>query len=87
LARDGLPFEPLSALTDGVTGGDGLACIRAIIAGARSHLLPGGWLLIEHGYDQAVQVRELISAAGLFGVASWRDEAAIERVSGGQSPY
>lgn len=87
LQRDGLPFEPPAALTDGVAGGDGLACIRAIVAGARSHLLPGGWLLIEHGYDQAVQVRELMIAAGFSAVDSWRDEATIARVSGGRNPY
>ena len=87
LANDGLPFEPPLALTDGVAGGDGMACIQALIAGARDHLLPGGWLLIEHGYDQAVKARSLMAAAGFFDVASWRDESSIERVSGGQNPY
>ena len=87
LANDGLPFEPRSALTDGVAGGDGMACIDAIVAGARGHLAPGGWLLIEHGYDQAVKVREAMAAAGLSAVDSWRDESSIERVSGGQNPY
>lgn len=86
LARDGLPFEPQTALTDGVAGGDGMACIAAIVAGARDHLAPDGWLLIEHGYDQAVKVRESMAAAGLCEVASWRDESAIERVSGGRLP-
>ena len=86
LAQDGLPFEPRSALTDGVAGGDGMACIDAIVAGARDHLLPGGWLLIEHGYDQAVKVRESLAAAGFCDVASWRDESSIERVSGGRNP-
>ncbi len=86
LARDGLPFEPRSALTDGVAGGDGMACIDAIVAGARDHLLPGGWLLIEHGYDQAVKARESMAAAGFSEVASWRDESSIERVSGGENP-
>lgn len=86
LAQDGLPFEPQTALTDGVAGGDGMACIDAIVAGARDHLLPGGWLLIEHGYDQAVKVRESIAAAGFFDVASWRDESSIARVSGGRNP-
>ena len=86
LAQDGLPFEPQEALTDGVAGGDGMACIEAIVAGARDHLLPGGWLLIEHGYDQAVKVREAMAEAGFSEVASWRDEASIERVSGGQNP-
>lgn len=84
LAQNGLPFEPQTALTDGIAGGDGLACIRAIVAGAAAHLRPGGWLLMEHGYDQAVKVRELLVAAGFSDVASWRDGAAIERVSGGR---
>ena len=87
LANDGLPFVPASALTDGVAGGDGMACVDAIVAGARDHLLPGGWLLIEHGYDQAVKVRESMAAAGLSEVDSWRDESSIERVSGGRNPY
>ena len=84
LARNGLPFEPQTALTDGVADGDGLACIRTIIDGAPAHLSPGGWLLMEHGYDQAVKVRDLLAAAGFSEVASWRDSAGIERVSGGQ---
>ena len=83
LAQNGLPFEPQTALTDGVEGGDGLACIRAIVDGAPAHLSSGGWLLMEHGYDQAVQVREVLGVAGFSGVASWRDSAGIERVSGG----
>ena len=83
LAQNGLPFEPQTALTDGVEGGDGLACIRAIVDGAPAHLSSGGWLLMEHGYDQAVQVRELLGVAGFSGVASWRDSAGIERGSGG----
>ena len=87
LANDGLPFEPRSALTDGVAGGDGMACVATLIDGARDHLLPGGWLLIEHGYDQAVKARELMTAAGFANVDSWRDESSIERVSGGQNPY
>ena len=84
LQQNGLPFEPPFALTDGVAGGDGMACIQAIIEGASKHLLPNGWLLIEHGYDQAVKARQLLQQAGFADVASWRDEAAIERVSGGQ---
>ena len=83
LAQNGLPFEPQTALTDGVEGGDGLACIRAIVDGAPAHLSSGGWLLMEHGYDQAVEVRELLGVAGFSGVASWRDSAGIERGSGG----
>jgi release factor glutamine methyltransferase len=83
LQQNGLPFEPQCALSDGVSGGDGLACIRILIEGARRHLLPGGWLLIEHGYDQAVEVTALMRAAGFADVGSWCDSAAIERVSGG----
>ena len=86
LQRNGLPFEPQGALSDGVVGGDGLACIRAIVSGAPSHLRPGGWLLIEHGYDQAAPVRDLLRAQGGVDVASWRDLAAIQRVSGARWP-
>lgn len=86
LQLNGLPFEPRGALTDGVAGGDGLACIRRIIVGAPARLRVGGWLLMEHGYDQAVEVRGLLLAAGFIDVASWRDNAGIERVSGGRWP-
>ena len=84
LEQNGLPFEPQRALTDGTS--DGLACVRTLVEGARAHLLPGGWLLIEHGYDQAVQVRELLQTAGFDDVGSWCDNAAIERVSGACVP-
>ena len=86
LARDGLPFEPALALSDGLVGGDGLGCIRAIVGDAPAHLAPGGWLLIEHGYNQAVETRQLLQRAGFLQTASWRDGAAIERVSGGCLP-
>jgi release factor glutamine methyltransferase len=86
LQHNGLPFEPPLALCDGVVGGDGLACLRALVAGAGKHLSPGGWLLIEHGYDQAVKVRDLLHAAGFCAIGSWCDAAAIERVSGGCLP-
>ena len=86
LQLNGLPFEPRGALTDGVAGGDGLACIRRIVASAPAHLRADGWLLMEHGYDQAVEVRGLLLAAGFIDVASWRDNAGIERVSGGRWP-
>jgi release factor glutamine methyltransferase len=86
LQHDGLPFEPQLALTDGVPGSGGLACIRAIVSAAPAHLSCGGWLLIEHGYDQAVQVRELLHGAGFSEIDSWHDGAGIERVSGGRFP-
>ena len=83
LQENGLPYEPQQALTDGAAGGDGLNCIRRIVGDATRYLFPGGWLLLEHGYDQAVETRELLNQAGLNRVASWQDEASIERVSGG----
>ena len=86
LTRDGLPFEPQGALTDGVSGGDGMACIAHLVAHAAAHLTPGGALRIEHGYDQAVKTRTLLLATGFTEVDSWRDDAGIERVSGGRWP-
>lgn len=80
LALNGLPFEPQSALTDGA---DGLDCLRTIIAGAGSHLAPGGWLYFEHGYDQAAAVRNLLQAAGFQDVESWCDLAGTDRMTAG----
>jgi release factor glutamine methyltransferase len=84
LSQGDLRHEPLSALTD---HGDGLSALRSIIAGAPGFLLPGGWLLMEHGYDQAQAVRELLITAGKFtlpSIAGWPDLAGIERVTGAQ---
>ena len=81
LSEGDLRFEPAVALTDYA---DGLSALRAIVAGAASHLAPGAWLLLEHGYDQAAQVRALLAGQGYAGVQSWRDLSGIERVSGGQ---
>ncbi|MGA8146894.1 MAG: peptide chain release factor N(5)-glutamine methyltransferase [Gallionellaceae bacterium] len=81
LLQGDLPFEPLSALASGV---DGLEDIRRIVSNAPAHLNPGGWLMFEHGYDQAVTVRNLLREAGLLEVFSVRDLAGIERVSGGR---
>jgi release factor glutamine methyltransferase len=80
LAQGDLRFEPVAALTDHA---DGLADLRKIIEGAAAHLAPGAWLLLEHGYDQAAQVRALLAAGGYAQVQSWRDLSGIERVSGG----
>lgn len=82
LAEGDLRFEPRSALTDG--SADGLASIRAIVAGAPGHLKSGGWLLIEHGYDQAGACGALLAGAGLDGVLSIPDLAGIPRVAGGR---
>ena len=78
-----LKHEPLQALA---SGADGLDDIRAIIRQAPAHLLPGGWLLLEHGYDQAQAVRALLAAAGLQDAQSRRDLAGIERCSGARRP-
>ena len=79
-----LAHEPLSALT---AGADGLDDIRTIVAQAPQALAPGGWLLIEHGFDQAAAVRRLLQAAGFEQASSRTDLAAIERCSGGQWPH
>lgn len=80
LDQGDLRFEPRSALTD---EGDGLVEVRRIIAGAAARLKPGGALLIEHGWDQAQALRELLRETGFEHVASRRDLAGIERISGG----
>ena len=81
LARGDVRFEPISAL---VSGSDGLHDIRHIVVHAPDYLEAGGWLLLEHGYDQAVQVRDLMRQAGFDAVFSACDLAGIERVSGGR---
>jgi release factor glutamine methyltransferase len=78
-----LKHEPLRALA---AGRDGLREIRAVISQAPAHLRPGGWVLLEHGWDQAESVRGLLAAAGLHAVATRRDLAGIERCSGGNWP-
>jgi release factor glutamine methyltransferase len=78
-----LTHEPLQALA---SGPDGLDDIRRIIRQAPAHLHPGGWLLLEHGYDQAAAVRGLLTAAGFCDVQSRRDLSGIERCSGGRVP-
>lgn len=76
-----LTHEPLQALA---SGADGLDDLRQIITQAPAHLKPGGWLLLEHGYDQAAVVRALLTSAGFAQVQSRHDLAGIERCSGGQ---
>jgi release factor glutamine methyltransferase len=76
-------FEPSSAL---VAGEDGLDDLRVIVAQAPRHLLPGGWLLLEHGYDQAADVRELLTQTGFTDVASRQDLGGHERISLGRLP-
>ena len=80
LSEGDLRFEPRAALTDEA---DGLAAIRTIIQRAPFLLRPGGSLWLEHGFDQAEQVRALLTARGMSEVRSVRDLAGIERISGG----
>ncbi len=79
LEQGDVRFEPRTALA---SGANGLEDTRRIIAQAREHLSTNGRLLLEHGYDQAEQVRVLLQRAGFTGVFSARDLAGIERVSG-----
>lgn len=81
LAQGDLRFEPRQAL---VGGADGLDCIRRIVSEASAHLEPGGWLLLEHGYDQGPACRKLFELAGFEAVFSRQDPAGHERVSGGR---
>jgi len=78
-----LRHEPRTALTP---GGDGLAALREIVAGAPAHLAPGGWLLLEHGFDQAAEVRALLGEAGLEAVETRPDLAGHPRATGGRRP-
>ena len=78
-----LRHEPLQALSP---GGDGLSDLRHIIQAAPLHLQPGGWLLLEHGHDQAEAVRALLLQAGLTQVTTRRDLAGRPRCSGGRRP-
>jgi len=83
LSQGDLRYEPAHALTD---SGDGLSAFRLLAADAPAWLKPSGWLLMEHGYDQAEAVRELLAANGFAAVQSWKDLAGMERVSGGIFP-
>ncbi len=83
LAEGDLRFEPKMALTDGSR--DGLDSIRTIVDGAPAHLSSGGWLLFEHGYDQADMARDLLLKAGFENFICINDLAGIPRVSGSQT--
>jgi release factor glutamine methyltransferase len=80
LTQGDVRFEPPSAL---VSGTDGLDDIRLICAQVKAHLNVQGWLLFEHGYDQAVQVRALLQQSGFTKIFSACDLSGTERVSGG----
>ncbi|RDH86711.1 MAG: peptide chain release factor N(5)-glutamine methyltransferase [endosymbiont of Escarpia spicata] len=83
LAQGDLSSEPREALA---AGHGGLDDIREITTAAHNHLLPGGWLLLEHGFDQAAAVQALLLEAGLTEVQSHRDLAGHERITEGRLP-
>lgn len=82
LEQGDLRFEPASALA---SGADGLDDIRRIIRDAREHMRSGGWLLLEHGWNQGDGVRQLLRDAGYAAVFTARDLEQRDRVSGGQA--
>ena len=83
LEQGDLRFEPPTALA---SGADGLDDIRLIIAGAPAHLTAGGWLLIEHGWDQGAPIRALLEQAGFTAVSTEVDLEQRDRVSLGRLP-
>ncbi|MCW1247697.1 peptide chain release factor N(5)-glutamine methyltransferase, partial [Pseudomonas sp. SAICEU22] len=83
LAEGDVRFEPASAL---VAGPDGLDDLRTIVDQAPNHLEAGGWLMLEHGYDQAEAVRDLLSGRGFAEVHSRKDLGSHERISLGRLP-
>ncbi|PLY47045.1 peptide chain release factor N(5)-glutamine methyltransferase [Lelliottia sp. F153] len=83
LSQGDVRFEPLTAL---VAANDGLADIEHIITTSREHLVPGGWLLLEHGWTQGAAVRALFSAAGYASVETCRDYGGNERLTLGKKP-
>jgi release factor glutamine methyltransferase len=80
LLRGDLPWEPQQALR---SGPDGLDDIRQIIQQSPAYLLTGGWLLLEHGFDQGTAVRGLLTEGGFGEITTYRDLAGHERVSEG----
>ncbi|HDS1126135.1 TPA: peptide chain release factor N(5)-glutamine methyltransferase [Stenotrophomonas maltophilia] len=83
LQQGDLRFEPATALASGV---DGLDDIRRIVDGGQAHLLPGGWLLIEHGWDQGEAIRALFEAAAFADVKTVRDLEQRDRITLGRRP-
>ncbi|MDG1064620.1 MAG: peptide chain release factor N(5)-glutamine methyltransferase [Luminiphilus sp.] len=83
LRQGDLPAEPNMALTSGI---DGLQALRQLIADGQPLLEPGGWMLLEHGWDQGAEVRDLMKVHGWRSVETRRDLAGRERVTGGHRP-
>lgn len=83
LEQGDLRFEPSTALASGM---DGLDDIRRIVEGGQAHLRPGGWLLIEHGWDQGAAIRALFEATGFAEVQTVRDLEQRDRITLGRRP-
>ncbi|MCC7041474.1 MAG: peptide chain release factor N(5)-glutamine methyltransferase [Burkholderiales bacterium] len=81
LTQDDVRHEPRVAL---VSGRDGLDALQTIVAGAAARLVPGGALVVEHGFDQAEAVQALLRAAGFTAIVGRRDLAGIVRVAAGR---
>jgi len=81
LRQGDLRFEPRAALAAGT---DGLADLRRIAGAAPKYLHPGGWLLLEHGYDQAEACRDLLHNAGFAELVFRADVAGLPRIAGGR---
>ena len=78
LSQGDLRFEPVSAL---VSGPDGLSAIRHIAEHATLHLKAGGWLIIEHGWDQAREVNSILTKHGYYNIATRKDLSGIDRIT------
>jgi release factor glutamine methyltransferase len=82
LEQGDLRFEPCAAL---VADGDGFDAIRRIIGMASAYLISAGWLLLEHGFDQAAEVRAMLARSGYREIRSYNDLTAHERVTEAQA--
>jgi len=83
LSQGDLRFEPRGALASGI---DGLDDIRRIVSDTHGYLRPGGWLLFEHGFEQATAAREILQQAGYTQIFTEQDLASHDRLSGGKLP-
>jgi release factor glutamine methyltransferase len=83
LSQGDLRFEPISALA---SGADGLDDIRHIVGNCLIYLKPQGWLMLEHGYDQAEAVADLMADTGLVGITTIKDLGGNDRVTIAKNP-
>ena len=81
LQQGDLRFEPQQALTD---FDDGLSAYRALAAGCAQHVKAQGWLMVEHGFEQATDIQAIFQAAGLQQVQTLQDYAGLDRITLGQ---